>query len=367
MGTVSGPVQILDVTDTFGLHLSIVSLRSLIVCAVACLSVSPRGGGDSPVVRALSASPRGGGDSPVVRAMSKAVAWTPVQVKTVTAISGGVGRKHHVLSIERFDFEDRETPFVVVSPNEAWLCEVVAGQCASRRPLSRSGIFKRLRDALSREEADCIGDGAAKDDRMQELSSMADDSQSSSPSPPAKSNKRSRNVSYKGVMLRKVKVPANLPAVPAVAGNAGQPAAAADREVLAAIKMNKLFIAVDDLSWLVCYLRCEFEAGFVPAVVSAPAVAVDTSGSCKLWWDFRDECWVGRVPQLTGDRRRRLSKSVRARMTPGGDLHHMTFEDAKAFCYNELAALVDSAEATALSAGLPLAAGECVAAAAAMS
>ncbi len=298
-----------------------------------------------------------------MRAMSKAAAWTPVQVKTETAIRGGVGRKHHVLSIERFDFEDRETPFVVVSPNEAWLCEVVAGQCASRRPLTRSGIFKRLRDALSREEADCIGDGAAKDDRMQELSSMADDSQSSSPSPPAKSNKRSRNVSYKGVGLRKVKVPANLPAVPAVAGNAGQPAAAADREVLAAIKMNKLFIAVDDLSWLVWYLRCEFEAGFVPAVVSAPTVAVDTSGSSRIWWDFRDECWVGREQPMHESRRQR--KSVRSRMAPGCDLHHMTFEDAKAFCYDELAASVAIDEPAAVAAGLPLADGECAAAAAA--
>ncbi len=260
-----------------------------------------------------------------------------------------------------------------VSPNEGWLCEVVAGQSATRRPLGRSTIFKHLRDALKSERGDSTGAAAVPDDPIQ---SMAfDDSPSTSPSPPAKAHKRSRGSSLKGVNgvdVRMPNVPADPPSVPAVAGNAGQAAAAADRDVLAAtsgcgVGARKLFIEVDALSWLVCYLRCEFEAGFVPAVVSAPAVAGDTSGSCKLWWDFRDECWVGRVPQLTGDRRRRLSKSVRARMTPGGDLHHMTFEAAKAFCHKELADKFEIDEAPAVAAGLPLAVGESVTAVAAMS
>ena len=80
-----------------------------------------------------------------------------MQVQTETTIRGGVGRKHHVLAIERFLFEDRESSFVHVSPNEAWLCEVVAGQSFSRRPLGRSSIFKHLRDAFTPEVADSRG------------------------------------------------------------------------------------------------------------------------------------------------------------------------------------------------------------------
>ena len=151
-----------------------------------------------------------------------------MQVKTETAIRGGVGRKHHVLNIERLEFEDREASFVHVSPTEEWLCEVVAGQSASRRPLSRSNIFKRLRDALTPEVADSIGAGAAQNDRMQDLG--FEDSPSPSQSPPSK--KRSRTQLYKGIIVRKATVPANSPAVPAVAGNVGQAAAAANREVL---------------------------------------------------------------------------------------------------------------------------------------
>jgi hypothetical protein len=282
--------------------------------------------------------------------MPKAAAWAPVQVKTETAIRGGVGRKHHVLSIERFEFEDREASFVHVSPLEGWLCEIVAGQVASRRPLSRSNIFKLLRDALGSEVADSIGAGAAQDDRMQDLG--FEDSPSSSQSPPSKTHKRPRGPSCKGVAVRKVTVPADPPSVPAVAGNAGQAAVAADREVLAATKMNKLFLEVDALSWLVCFLRREFEAGFVPALESAPAAAEDTPGGAKLWWDFRDECWVGRErPSLPGDKRRRQRKSVRSRMAPCGDLHHLTFEDAKAFCYDELAVSLEIGDPAAVAAG----------------
>jgi hypothetical protein len=276
-----------------------------------------------------------------VRTMSKAVAWIPVQVKTETAIRGGVGRKQHVLDIEQFEFEDREASFVQVSPNEGWLCNIIAGQCASRRPLSRSDIFKRLRDGLAPAVADSISDGAAQDDRMHDLG--FDDSPSSSPSPPAKIQKRSRASSYKGATVRKVTVPASPAVVPAVA---------ADREVLAAIKSNKIYIEVDALSWLVCFLRCEFEAGFVPPVESAPAAVEDTPGGAKLWWDFRDECWVGRErPIPSSDKRRRQRKSVRSRMAEGGDLHHMAFEDAKAFCYAELAASLGIDEPAAVADG----------------
>jgi hypothetical protein len=293
-------------------------------------------------------------------------AWKPVQVQTQTAIHGGVGRKHHVLALERFEFEGGEVSFVLVSPQEGWLCEVVAGQCSSRRPLTRSDIFRRLRLAFTPEVADSICDVVPQDDRMQDLG--FEDSPSSSQSPPAKAHKRSRGKSYKGVVVRKITIPANPPAVPAVASNVGQAAVAANREVLAAIKMNKLFLEIDALSWLVCFLRHEFEAGFVADVVSGPASVEEIPGGPNLWWDFRDECWVCRErPMHSDDKRRRQRKSVRSRMAQGCDLHHMTFEAAKAFCHKELADTFEIDEAPAVAAGLPLAAGECVTAVAAMS
>jgi hypothetical protein len=303
--------------------------------------------------------------------MPKAAAWTPVQVQTETTIRGGVGRKHHVLSVERFLFEDRESSFTIVSPNETWLCEIVAGQSSSRRPLARSSIFKHLRCAFASEVAGSIGAEALQDERMQDLG--FEDSPSTSPSPAAKAHKRSRGPSHKGVDVRIVKVPADPPSAPAVAGNAGsgEPAVCArggDREILAATKAMKLFIEVNALSWLVCFLRREFDAGFVPAVESAPAVAAAFAPA--VWWDFRDECWVGRERSgLSGEKRRRQRKSIRSRMAPGGDLQHMTFENAKTFCYDELYGTLGAGETAAVAEGLPLALadGERAAAAAALS
>jgi hypothetical protein len=221
-----------------------------------------------------------------------------------------------------------------------------------------------LRGAFASEVAGSIGAEALQDDRMQDLG--FEDSPSTSPSPPAKLHKRSRGPSRNGVDVRVVKVPANPPSAPAVAGNAGQAAAAADREVLAANKATKLFIEVDALSWLVCFLRSEFESGFVPAVESAPAAAEVVAPA--VWWDFRDECWVGRErPGLSGEKRRRHRKSIRSRVAPGGDLQHMTFENAKTFCYDELCGSLEIDETAAVAEGLPLAGGECAAAVAALS
>jgi hypothetical protein len=309
--------------------------RTLFLCSAAC----------------MSAPPRGGGDCWVPRAMSDAAAWAPVQVRTETVIRGGLSRKLHVLAIERFEFEERQASFVIVSPSEGWLCDTVAQQVASRRPLARSTIFKLLRDAFAPAAADSIDAGAAQDDRMQDLG--FEDSPSSSQSPPSKKWKRSQG--YKGVTVRTVKVPSDPPSAPALAGHAGQDAVAADREVLAATKLNKLFLEVDALPWLVCYLRREFDA------VCEEAVCV------KLWWDIRDECWVCRKPLLPGDKPRRQRNSVRSRIAPGGDLQHMNFEEAKHFCYDELVCSLGIGDPAAVAAGLPLVDGASAAATAAMS
>ena len=70
---------------------------------------------------------------------------------------------------------------------------------------------------------------------------------------------------------------------------------------------------------------------------------------------------------LPGDKRRRQRKSVRSRMAPGGDLQHLAFGEAKIFCHDELAALLEIEEHAAVAAGPPLADGECADAAAALS
>ena len=131
--------------------------------------------------------------------------------------------------------------------------------------------------------------------------------------------------------------------MPAVAENGGGTAAAATRQLVAAVHGKKLLIEQDALSWMVHYLKAEYEAGSVPHTEhddgkesrSPPGKGV------KLWWDFWDDCWVGRHGggSKTTPRKR---QSVRSRMGPAGDLAHMTFADAKQAAYKELFGILSS-------------------------
>ena len=125
--------------------------------------------------------------------------------------------------------------------------------------------------------------------------------------------------------------------MPSGAENGGGTAAAATRKLVAAVHGKKLLIETDALAWLVHHLKVEYEAGSVPHTEhddgeesrSPPGKGV------KLWWDFRDDCWVGRCGGGSKTTPRK-SKSVRSRIGPTGDLAHMTFADAKQAAYDEL-------------------------------
>ena len=120
---------------------------------------------------------------------------------------------------------------------------------------------------------------------------------------------------------------------------------AATRQLVAAVHNKKLLIEQDALSWLVHYLKVEYEAGSVPhpghddgeESRSPP----DPTGVPKLWWDFRDDCWVGRDGGGSKTTPRK-SKSVRARMGKAGDLAHMDFAEAKKKAHDELFELLSS-------------------------
>ena len=51
-------------------------------------------------------------------------------------------------------------------------------------------------------------------------------------------------------------------------------------------------------------------------------------------WDFRNECWTGKVSSPEGKFQKR-SLAVKRRMPCGRDLSHLSFEDAKKAVYGE--------------------------------
>ena len=270
--------------------------------------------------------------------------WKPVQLKSELTVTGGKTTKSHVLAITTMLFQDADVELVQVSSGDNWLCEVVTGQVCSRRPLGRSGVFKLLKNLVAPAVAGDIDDDPAPHDKMQDLA--FDDSEDTPPNvePAGKYPKRKRGTQkYTGAIVKRIDVPVNPCAVPAVAGNGGGAAVAATRQLVAAVHCKKLLIEKDALSWLVHYLKVEYEAGSVPhpghddgeESRSPPGKGV------KLWWDFRDDCWVGRCGGCSKTTPRK-SKSVRARMGHAGDLAHMAFADAKQVAYDELFVILSS-------------------------
>ena len=270
--------------------------------------------------------------------------WKPVQLKSELTVTGGKTTKSHVLAIATMPFQDAEVELVQVSSADGWLCEIVTGQVCSRRPLSRSGLFKLLKNLVAPAVAGDIDDDPVAPDKMQDLA--FDDAEDSPPTvePAEKHPKRRRGTQkYKGAIVKRIDVPVNPCAVPAVAGNGGGTAVAATRQLVAAVHGKKLLIDKDALSWLVHYLKVEYEAGSVPHPEhddgeesrSPPGKGV------KLWWDFRDDCWVGRYGGGSKTTPRK-SKSVRSRIGNAGDLAHMTFADAKQAAYDELFEILSS-------------------------
>ena len=224
------------------------------------------------------------------------------------------------------------------------LCEVVTGQVLSRRPLGRSSLFKLVKHLVAPAVAGDIEDDPVTPDKMQDLAYEVSDDSPPSVEPAEKLPKRRRGPQkYTGAIVKRIDVPENPCAVPAVAENGGGTAAAATRQLVAAVHCKKLLIEKDALSWLVHYLKVEYEAGSVPHTEhddgeesrSPPGKGV------KLWWDFRDDCWVGRYGGGSKTTPRK-SKSVRSRMGPTGDLAHMTFADAKQAAWNELFVILSS-------------------------
>ena len=126
--------------------------------------------------------------------------WKPVQLKSELTVTGGKTTKSHVLAIATMPFQDAEVELVQVPSADGWLCEIVTGQVCSRRPLSRSGLFKLLKNLVAPAVAGDITDDPVAPDKMQDLA--FDDAEDSPPTvEPAE------NIPSAGEVLRSTRGP----------------------------------------------------------------------------------------------------------------------------------------------------------------
>ena len=75
------------------------------------------------------------------RKAKTATARRPVLTRWELTVHGGHLKAPAVVATTTVNHEGRDVSFVTISAVTPWLCEVVAGQCASKRPLARCGII----------------------------------------------------------------------------------------------------------------------------------------------------------------------------------------------------------------------------------
>jgi len=231
--------------------------------------------------------------------------FRPVSVQTQYVVAGGLCNKPHVLDTMDVQMASGIQTFVRIHKNEVWLLKCCAGATAQRGALKRSKIVEDLRQrlceetpavaeesvAVAAEESVAVADPMdTLDDPMTALDDNVE----------APASKRCR-YSPKRTANRIVEL--NMPAMPptisvaavaAEGGTGGSEGVRATRRVrVLARSTNQLWLAVDDIDWLVAYMAEEVARGGVPLEEPPPAVA----GNCevedlRMRWDFKKKAWL---------------------------------------------------------------------------
>ena len=258
--------------------------------------------------------------------------WRGIEVRRAVCVDGGFLARPAAVDTLDVQVDGRMVEVVSVGPQETWLCDAVAKQAVSKRPLGHASLFGEVRGLVRGEPVDEVDTPAVAvhDDKMADLGFDSDDAA------------ELRQPEPKKVRVRKAKTPTTnitrtvtVPEVPAVAGCSGQPLLAgsagnAGNTFVAHISGRhgkKLYIELDVLPWFVSRLRLEF------AGLSAPSSASSESSSPSkpsIWWDFRDESWGARRGES------RIRVAVRARMRPGLDFAKLSFDDARKRALDEI-------------------------------
>lgn len=259
--------------------------------------------------------------------------WQGIRVRRAVCVAGGFLARPAAVDTLDVEVSGRMVEVVSVGPQEPWLCEAVAKQAVSKRPLGHASLFGAVRELVRGEPDDEVDTPAVavhSDDKMADLGFDSDDAA------------ELRQPEQKKARVRKAKIQSTnltrtitVPEVPAVAGCSGQPlhagsAGNAGNTFVAHIcgrNGKKLYIEMDALPWFVSRLRLEFVG--LPAPSSASSESPSPSKP-SVWWDFRDESWCARCGES------RIRVAVRARMRPGQDFARLSLDEARKRALEEI-------------------------------
>ena len=212
----------------------------------------------------------------------------PVHVETQFVVRGGLSKKSCVLDTMEIATPTGPRHFCKVNKNDSWLLKCSAGREARKGVLKRSRVLETLkkklgavpaRDSVVTESISTPEEEVDKDP-MNDLDVVVDGAAQRSPKKPKYCPKRVCN------RIQKIDMPVRPPesASSAVAGHCKVHAMARGT--------NQLWIAVEDILWLVNYVAAEVALGGVAEEQDAS----DMEGNCELpqlrmKYDFAARVW----------------------------------------------------------------------------
>ena len=241
----------------------------------------------------------------------------PVQVEWELCVKGGLLTAPKMVQSRTVKHSKRDIQFISISHQDAWLCEIVTGKPVSRRPLSKSTLISDLRRAVDASAGVDSGVSVEKKDKMNELD-FPDSEPERDPTP---KKRRTHRPSKTGD--------------PEVVDILGPPSASSPgecRKLRALLSGSSLWLEVDALPWLVHRIREELGS---TAIGAAPDDASPTPSASGIYWDFRDDRWMGNATTKCGVKEVRTGP-VRRRMAKGKDLESLSFADAKDRVFTEM-------------------------------
>ena len=212
----------------------------------------------------------------------------PVHLETQFVVRGGLSKKPCVLDTMEIATPTGARHFCKVNKNDSWLLKCSAGREARKGVLKRSRVLETLkkklgvvpaRDSVVTESTSAPEEEVDKDP-MNDLDVVVDGAAQRSPKKPKYCPKRVCN------RIQKIEMPVRPPesASSAVAGHCMVHAMARGT--------NQLWIAVEDVRWLVNYVAAEVALGGVAEEQDES----DTEGNCELpqlrmKYDFAARVW----------------------------------------------------------------------------
>ena len=208
-----------------------------------------------------------------------------VTLETQFVVKGGLCKKACVLETVEIGTGGGPRHFCRVTKNDSWLLKCSAGREARKGVLKRSKVLENLKNKLGgkdsavTESTSAPSDGAG-DDPMTILDDIAEGSGEPSPKKPKYIRKRMRN------RVHKIEMPIRPP-------ECGGSAVAGHRQVSALARgTNQLWIAVEDVDWLINYVAAEVALGGVPEHQDDS----DSEANCELEYLrmkylFGDRAW----------------------------------------------------------------------------